>query len=115
VSRRVIDTAVAVILFGFSAGSALLWYEVCRSWYPGPIPVSEWSPILLGIGGAVAAIGLFFRRRFFAVVGAIMMLGLALLFIPRWANGVPAIACFVVAILFLWRFALPLRAATRTI
>lgn len=108
---------VAVLLFAVGIGTAWLWYALSEALsFFGPLLWWGWTPIVLGSAAAIAALGLFSRRRASAISAALIMVALACWFFPSQsirANdyGLSAL-CLLTSALVCWRFALQQNAKT---
>jgi hypothetical protein len=82
--KRIIDAVVGLLLFGCGILVAWISYALFHLFpFLGEPPWWKWAP-WVAFGGAIAitAIGLCFRRRLSGIVGSLLMLALAIWFLP---------------------------------
>jgi hypothetical protein len=133
VKNRIIDIAIGLLLFG--CGLLVAWgcYAVSHIFaFLGEPPWWKWvPPVALGCAAAITAIALCFRRRSPGIVGSLLMLALALWFLPAarerigFGRDEPTVNFYefflttapllLIGALVYWRFVKAPRAKTPTI
>jgi hypothetical protein len=105
--KRAIDIAVGAMMLALAMYHVWWNYEYLRDIAPlERFPWYYWGPPLYGgCGGTIAAIGLFFAKRFWGIVGSISMLIISFSYLPLIIDNVIvqevvlASLCFVTGIL----------------
>jgi hypothetical protein len=111
--KRAVDIAVGAMMFALAIYHVWWNYEYLRSIaFLERFPWYYWGPPLCGgCLGVIAAIGLYFEKRFWGVVGSFSMLIISLSYILLILDNVilqevvRASLCFLTSLLVYWRFA----------